>query len=355
MTAFGQTGPPTLEVDEDHMRNNNKRMRGRNRGKGPNPLTRSYESNGPDIKVRGTAQHIAEKYLQLARDAHTSGDPVAAEGYLQHAEHYFRLIAAAQEQQRIAQGLPRADGQVTEDDSDEDDDEDFVSPFDKRFEAPQIVRPEPQQQPQPRTDFGHGQQPGGPPQGRDRERYPDRQDRPRFQDRQGGYQERGERQPFQDRQGGYQDRGAYNRDAAPAEGSEQPGFAGGEGEGGEGRRFESRRDRFERRRHERFLERQARREAGGYGEGEQPASGGEDRVEPRQEFRQDIRQETRHEDRPAPAARTPRAEPEADVGLPAFITGGMAPAEPAAEPAAAPKRRGRPAKARPSSDETSSE
>src|SRR2546429_267424 len=71
----------------------NKRMRGRNNRKGPNPLTRSYESTGPDVKIRGTANHIAEKYLQLARDAQSSGDPVAAESYLQHAEHYFRLIA----------------------------------------------------------------------------------------------------------------------------------------------------------------------------------------------------------------------------------------------------------------------
>lgn len=75
----------------------NRRMRGRNR-KGPNPLTRSYEFNGPDVKVRGTAQHIAEKYTQLARDAQASGDPVAAENYFQHAEHYFRIIAAAQAQ-----------------------------------------------------------------------------------------------------------------------------------------------------------------------------------------------------------------------------------------------------------------
>ena len=65
----------------------NKRMRGRNNRKGPNPLTRAYESNGPDVKVRGTAQHIAEKYLQLARDAQSSGDPVMAESYLQHSEH----------------------------------------------------------------------------------------------------------------------------------------------------------------------------------------------------------------------------------------------------------------------------
>jgi hypothetical protein len=88
------------------MRNGqNKRMRGRNR-KSHNPLTRVYESNGPDVKIRGTASHIAEKYVQLARDAQTSGDPVGAENYLQHAEHYFRLIAAAQEQFR--QNQPNA-------------------------------------------------------------------------------------------------------------------------------------------------------------------------------------------------------------------------------------------------------
>jgi hypothetical protein len=84
------------------MRNNQQnkqRMRGRNR-KSHNPLTRVYESNGPDVKIRGTASHIAEKYLQLARDAQSSGDPVSEQNYLQHAEHYFRLIAAAQEQFR---------------------------------------------------------------------------------------------------------------------------------------------------------------------------------------------------------------------------------------------------------------
>jgi hypothetical protein len=82
------------------MRNGqNKRMRGRNR-KSQNPMTRVFESNGPDVKIRGTPSHIAEKYLQLARDAQASGDPVAAENYFQHAEHFFRLIAAAQEQFR---------------------------------------------------------------------------------------------------------------------------------------------------------------------------------------------------------------------------------------------------------------
>ena len=58
------------------MRNGqNKRMRGRNR-KSHNPLTRVYESNGPDVKIRGTASHVADKYVQLARDAQASGDPV---------------------------------------------------------------------------------------------------------------------------------------------------------------------------------------------------------------------------------------------------------------------------------------
>ena len=94
----------------------NRRMRGRNNNgggggnnnnnnnnnrKGPNPLTRNYESNGPDVKIRGSAQQIAEKYATLARDAQSSGDRVMAENYLQHAEHYNRIIAAAQAQMPI--------------------------------------------------------------------------------------------------------------------------------------------------------------------------------------------------------------------------------------------------------------
>lgn len=66
--------------------------------KGSNPLTRTYDSSGPDVKIRGTAQHIAEKYATLARDAQSSGDRVMAENYLQHAEHYNRIIASAQAQ-----------------------------------------------------------------------------------------------------------------------------------------------------------------------------------------------------------------------------------------------------------------
>ena len=104
--------------------NNKHRMRGRNRSKNHNPLTRVYESNGPDVKIRGTANHVAEKYIQLARDATTSGDPVAAENYYQHAEHYFRMIAAANEQFRQSTPFnqrPDGGGQSSDDDGDDDD------------------------------------------------------------------------------------------------------------------------------------------------------------------------------------------------------------------------------------------
>jgi hypothetical protein len=69
---------------------------------------RTYDSNGPEIKIRGSASHVYEKYLQLARDANTQGDRVMAENYLQHAEHYFRILAAIQaQQQQYAQNNPQ--------------------------------------------------------------------------------------------------------------------------------------------------------------------------------------------------------------------------------------------------------
>ena len=85
------------------MRPQQQGRRSRNRGSGrrnQNPLQRSYESNGPDVKIRGNAQVIADKYATLARDALSSGDSVMAENYLQHAEHYNRIILAAQPPQR---------------------------------------------------------------------------------------------------------------------------------------------------------------------------------------------------------------------------------------------------------------
>jgi Domain of unknown function (DUF4167) len=160
------------------MRNgqNNKRMRNRNnnssnnnrRGGGQNPMTRVFESNGPDIKIRGTASHVAEKYVQLARDARSSGDPVAAENYYQHAEHYFRLIAAAQEQFRQNQPQPRTENEMPSEDGD-DDSESFSNfgqepgfvPVQPQPFVPRDNNPREGQAYQPR-DQHHPREHGGP-------------------------------------------------------------------------------------------------------------------------------------------------------------------------------------------------
>src|SRR4051794_25197512 len=83
-----------------------------------NIINRVFESAGPDGKVRGTPQQIIDKYQALARDAQVAGDRVAAESYLQHSEHYGRLLGEAQRQmaesrsftQEREDGGPREDG-----------------------------------------------------------------------------------------------------------------------------------------------------------------------------------------------------------------------------------------------------
>ncbi|MGC8476637.1 MAG: DUF4167 domain-containing protein [Acetobacteraceae bacterium] len=70
-----------------------------------------FDSIGPGLRVRGTAQQLFEKYLQLGRDATSSGDRVAAEGYFQHAEHYFRILNAMNQAQQVQQGSGQPGGQ----------------------------------------------------------------------------------------------------------------------------------------------------------------------------------------------------------------------------------------------------
>ncbi len=87
------------------MRHNssNRRPRGRNnRGKagGNNGRTQVFDSNGPEVRIRGTAHQISEKYEALAKDARSSGDMVLAESYLQHAEHYQRMVVAWNDEAR---------------------------------------------------------------------------------------------------------------------------------------------------------------------------------------------------------------------------------------------------------------
>jgi hypothetical protein len=99
----------TLKIREGYM----KRQRGRGRKPGGggggggnnnhNHGNRSLESNGPDVKIRGTAAQIYEKYAQYARDAQSGGDRVRYETYLQHAEHYYRVMAASMPRERLLQ------------------------------------------------------------------------------------------------------------------------------------------------------------------------------------------------------------------------------------------------------------
>ena len=107
-----------------------KRSRGRNGGgnpfhnnnqnRGPRPPHRSqtFDSNGPNVKIRGNAYQVFERYLALAREAQSSGDRIAAENFYQHAEHYFRVMNAsgegfAQRQQQQPQ-MMLADGEMPE-------------------------------------------------------------------------------------------------------------------------------------------------------------------------------------------------------------------------------------------------
>ena len=122
-----------------------------------------YESNGPDLKIRGNASHIAEKYLQLARDAQSSGDPIAAENYYQHAEHYFRLIAAAQEhfrqtQPSFYQQQPQQGGNDA-DDSFDDGDNDQPPMSGESFAPQQQPYYQREQQPPQQHQPSHNQQP----------------------------------------------------------------------------------------------------------------------------------------------------------------------------------------------------
>ena len=83
------------------MRQSQGPKRSRNRGGNNNRRggrQQSFDSNGPNVRIRGNAPQILEKYLTLARDASSSGDRVAAENFSQHAEHYHRVIAAEAEQ-----------------------------------------------------------------------------------------------------------------------------------------------------------------------------------------------------------------------------------------------------------------
>jgi hypothetical protein len=228
------------------MRNgqNKQRMRNRNNNqnrRGQNPMTRVYESNGPDIKIRGTASHIAEKYLQLARDARSSGDPVAAENYYQHAEHYFRLIAAAQEQFRQNQQQQRGEEVISDDN--EDDGENYSNFGQEPGFVPQqqqpFMRDRDGQRDHQRGDHQRDGQPYQRDQQQPREHRGDREHRPQPQ-----YQPQPQPQPQNQPQPVIADAGSVDRLPSFITG-QQPQTNGGAGgfEGGGGERYPRRRRR----------------------------------------------------------------------------------------------------------------
>jgi hypothetical protein len=188
-----------------------KRQRGRGRGGGgggkpqQQNANRAFDSNGPDgVKVRGNAQTVFEKYQQLARDANASGDRVLGENYLQHAEHYFRLLRALQPQRPASEILGRDQfasgydidfedegGQAqaeAADDSASDGEAEGEGRWQGRDDRQRDDRPRDDRSRDDRRDRYEGQ--GGQGQGRDqfrdggrRDRWRDRDDRNRNQDR----------------------------------------------------------------------------------------------------------------------------------------------------------------------------
>ncbi|WP_083463578.1 DUF4167 domain-containing protein [Prosthecomicrobium hirschii] len=309
------------------MRQGNPKQRMRGRGnnsnnsnrKGPNPLTRSYESNGPDVKVRGTALHIAEKYVALSRDASASGDRVLAENYMQHAEHYYRIIAAAQAQLQQPITIMRTD--IQSEDEDYEDDVDTSADFRPTpavIEQPQPYVEDLASQPQPvlpeRAPYqpremrdGNRDRDGRERDGRDRDGNRDRfGDRQRHNGSGRPYRDRNDRGPDQRGERGPDMRGERGPDQRGERGPDQRAERGPDmrGERPEGRyERQDRPDRGQQRPYEpRFEDREGRPPR----ENREPREFRGDR-EPRENREPRDYREPRAERRPEPAYE-PRAE-----------------------------------------------
>jgi len=104
----------------------NRRQRNRNNSgsnrRGGVQKMKVFDSNGPDVRIRGTAHQVTEKYLTLAKDAASSGDRTLAENYLQHAEHYQRIINSwVAEEASKQQPVKKAEESASKDSQEESD------------------------------------------------------------------------------------------------------------------------------------------------------------------------------------------------------------------------------------------
>lgn len=306
-----------------------KRQRGRNRkpggGQGNNNANatnpnRSWDSQGPEnIKVRGNAQTVYERYMQLARDASAAGDRVLAENYTQHAEHYFRVLRALQPSRPVSEIAQRElAGQGFDIDF-----EDETGAQAAAFAAAEKVEADRLAQIEARQRENEERQ-----NDRSNDRPNDRQgEQPRREWRDRDDQPRAEREPREPRPEGETTTNA------------------------DGSRRETRRERWERRQQERGA--RFDREGGERPEGDAPATSDEASEVPAEAPERAERPE--RTERPARAER-PERRPRRDAGvatddgigsaLPGFLTRSStpappapAPAEAASEEAPAPKRR----------------
>ena len=146
---------------------NPKRSRGRNNGRRPNmPLRmQTFDSNGPDVRIRGSAYQVHEKYLQLARDAASSGDRIMAESYLQHAEHYYRIMQANGGHDNQGQRpMTPADNEMAGGDEMDGHGRPQQAQGQPQQQPYQAMPPQQQQQPQPQHQHQHQPQPPLQPQ-----------------------------------------------------------------------------------------------------------------------------------------------------------------------------------------------
>ncbi len=237
-----------------------KRQRGRNRkpgggggsgggggggsGGGHNP-NRAFESNGPEnVKIRGAAQHVYERYQQLARDSFASGDRVLAENYLQHAEHYFRVLRTLQPQRPVSEIAARdAFASGFDIDFEDENDEIDTTSTDPQDDANANEQPQADYRGD-RNGAGNGNGNGG---GNDRNGE-FRRDREFRGDRNGGEPRQDNRPPRQDNRPEFRNESRGEPRSAPS--AEARPDAAAETRA-ETERRESRRERFERRRDER--------------------------------------------------------------------------------------------------------
>ena len=308
-----------------------KRQRGRNRkpggGSGNNNANatnpnRSWDSQGPEnIKVRGNAQTVYERYMQLARDASAAGDRVLAENYTQHAEHYFRVLRALQPSRPVSEIAQRElAGQGFDIDfEDETGAQAAAIMAAEKVEADRLAQIEARQrEAEERQNDRSNDRPSDRQGEQPRREWRDRDDQPR--------QDREPREPREPRAEG---EGGFNAD---------------------GSRRETRRERWERRQQERSA--RFEREGGEpRAEGDAPPA---ETAEAAPEVRAERPERPERAERPARAER-PERKPRRDAGvatedgigsaLPGFLTRSTAPASTApeaveaTEEAAAPKRR----------------